>query len=45
VKFTALDALALGYQTFVLEDACRGVDVAPGDVRRALEEIQLAGVT
>eukprot|EP00051_Salpingoeca_urceolata_P028113 m.485064 g.485064 ORF g.485064 m.485064 type:complete len:235 (-) comp23648_c0_seq1:178-882(-) len=26
VKFTALDSLALGFNTFVVEDACRGVE-------------------
>jgi nicotinamidase/pyrazinamidase len=45
VKSTALDAVALEYETFVLEDASRGVDLVPGDVHRALEEMRLAGVT
>jgi nicotinamidase/pyrazinamidase len=45
VKFTALDAVRLGYKTHVIEDACRGVDLKPGDVTRALEELKLAGVT
>src|SRR5690606_13835359 len=43
VKFTALDALALGLQTTVVEDACRGVELQPGDVARALAEIEAAG--
>jgi len=43
VKFTALDALALGLQTFVIEDACRGVNLRPGDSLEALDEMRAAG--
>lgn len=45
VKFTALDAAQLGFKTTVVEDACRGVELAPGDVGRALDELRAAGVT
>jgi nicotinamidase/pyrazinamidase len=45
VKFTALDARGLGFQTFVVEDACRGVELQEGDVRRALDDMRAAGVT
>jgi nicotinamidase/pyrazinamidase len=38
VKFTALDALAEGFRTTLIEDACRGVDLNAGDVERAVEE-------
>lgn len=44
VKFTCLDGVALGYRVYLIEDACRGVDLAPGDVARALEDMQRAGV-
>ncbi len=44
VKFTALDARQLGLATFLIEDACRGVELQPGDVRRAIEEMQAVGV-
>jgi nicotinamidase/pyrazinamidase len=44
VKFTALDARALGFTTFLVEDASRGVDLKPGDVSRAIEEMKAAGV-
>lgn len=44
VKFTALDALGLGFKTALIEDACRGVNLHPGDVAKALEEMQRAGV-
>lgn len=45
VKFTALDARTLGFNVFLVEDACRGVDLKPGDVARAIEEMKDAGVT
>lgn len=44
VKFTALDALSLGFKTTLIEDASRGVDLNPGDVRKAVEEMKSAGV-
>jgi nicotinamidase/pyrazinamidase len=43
VKETALDALRLGFDTEVLLDACRAVDLEPGDGDRAGEEIREAG--
>lgn len=43
VKFTALDSLRLGFETFVIADACRGVEVEAGDSERALEEMRAAG--
>ena len=43
-KFTALNAVELGFETWLIEDACRGVDLHPGDVRRAIEEIRARGV-
>ena len=44
VKATALDAVALGFETVVLADAIRAVDLAPGDGQRALDELSAAGV-
>lgn len=44
VKFTALDARALGLEVTLIEDACRGVNLTPGDVDRAIEEMRAAGV-
>lgn len=43
VKATVLDALRHGFETFVLEDASRAVDVTPGDGDRALDEMRQAG--
>ena len=44
VKFTALDARALGFATLVVRDCCRGVDLNPGDVEGAIHEMRTAGV-
>jgi nicotinamidase/pyrazinamidase len=44
VKFTALDARSLGFKTFLIEDASRGVNLKPGDVESAVEEMRRAGV-
>jgi nicotinamidase/pyrazinamidase len=45
VKFTALDAVGLGFATYLVEDATRGVNLKPGDVVRAIEEMRSQGVT
>lgn len=45
VKFTALDAVNEGFSTTLITDATRGVDLTPGDIDRALAEMQTAGVT
>ncbi len=44
VKWTALDAVDQGFETCLLEDACRGVELHSGDVQKALEEMRRAGV-
>lgn len=44
VKFTALDARKLGFGTHLVADASRGVNLKPGDVDRAVEEMRRAGV-
>jgi nicotinamidase/pyrazinamidase len=43
VKATALDGVRLGYETAVLVEAIRAVDLQPGDGARALEEMEAAG--
>ena len=45
VRATALDARALGFDTTVLRDGVRPVDLAPGDGERALAELERAGAT
>jgi len=44
VKATALDAKRLGFEVYLILDACRAVDVKPGDGERAIEEMRVAGV-
>ncbi len=44
VKFTALDAAAMGFKTYVVEDACRGVNLQSGDAEQAIAEMRRAGV-
>ena len=43
IKNTVLGALNCGFTVFVLQDACQGVDVSPGDCDRAWEAMLLAG--
>jgi len=45
VKFTALDARTLGFKTFFVEDASRGVNLQPTDVVKAIADMKAAGVT
>ncbi len=44
VKATALDARELGFETFLIQDACRGVNLNEGDVEAAIDEMRDAGV-
>ncbi|MDY0167173.1 MAG: bifunctional nicotinamidase/pyrazinamidase [Thermoguttaceae bacterium] len=44
VKFSALDAVAQGFTTWLIEDACRGIDREPGDIDRAIEQMRQEGV-
>jgi nicotinamidase/pyrazinamidase len=45
VRFTALDALALGFETVLVEDACRAVNLSPSDGADAIAAIRDAGGT
>jgi len=44
VKFSALDARSLGFETAVYREGCRGIDLEEGDVDRAWREMQDAAV-
>ena len=44
VKFTALDAVRMGFDTHLVLDGCRGVELAPGDVSAAIDQMRQAGV-
>lgn len=43
VAWTALDARKAGFQTYVIEDACRGIDLM-GSLERAWADMKKAGV-
>jgi nicotinamidase/pyrazinamidase len=45
VKFTALDAIDVGFETYLMVDACRGVNLQPNDSRDAIAELQARGVS
>lgn len=45
VKFTAMDAVNLGFKTYLFEDGSKGVELKPGDVKNAVSEMEKAGVT
>jgi nicotinamidase/pyrazinamidase len=44
VKFTALDALNEGFETFLITDATRPVNVKPTDGENSLRELAAAGI-
>jgi nicotinamidase/pyrazinamidase len=44
VKFTALDAVSLGYKTYLIKDGSRGVNLNKDDVKRAIDEMRNNGV-
>ena len=44
VKFSALDAVQLGFETYVVTDGCRGIDLTPGDIDKACDDMRQAGV-
>ncbi|HXY92549.1 MAG TPA: isochorismatase family protein, partial [Acidimicrobiia bacterium] len=44
VRESGLDAARLGFETEVLGEGVRAVDLAPGDGERALDELEHAGV-
>lgn len=43
VLATVLDGLKNGFETVVITDACRGVNVSPGDDLKAFEQMKRAG--
>jgi len=45
VKYTVLDARSLGFDVWVIEDGCRGVELKKGDSDRALAEMRGMGAT
>jgi nicotinamidase/pyrazinamidase len=45
VKWTALDAAALGFRVHLIEDGCRGVGLSADHIPGAIAEMRAAGVT
>lgn len=43
VRATVLDSLQEGFKTTLIVDGCRGVDLRPGDIDRAIEEMRKSG--
>lgn len=44
VKFTAMDALSLGFETYLISDATRAVNIHPKDGEKAIQEMAESGV-
>lgn len=44
VKASALDAVEKGFNTFVISDAVRGVELNPGDVEKAIDQMSSNGI-
>ena len=44
VKFTALDSVKDGFNTFLIPEACRAVNMNKGDDEKAIDEMKQAGV-
>lgn len=43
VKFSALDALHLGFKVHIITDGCRGIDLTPNASTNTLKELQAKG--
>jgi nicotinamidase/pyrazinamidase len=43
MKYSTLDARQLELNTYVIVDGCRGIELEPGDIDRAVDEMKRAG--
>jgi nicotinamidase/pyrazinamidase len=43
ILYSVLDALELGYRVTVIQDACRPINLHPGDEKKALERMRMHG--
>lgn len=43
VKYSVLDALGLGFKTYIILEGCRAVNLNEGDEEKAIEEMRRAG--
>lgn len=44
VKFSCQDAIALGFNTTLIEDGCRGIELRSGDIAHAISHLKSIGV-
>ncbi len=44
VFFSAMDAVTLGFETYVIIDACKGVDFPEGNIEKALNTMKEKGI-
>lgn len=44
VKFSCLDAILDGFNVFIIQDGCRGINLQNDDIENALKEMQDGGV-
>ena len=44
VKYTAMDAVQSGFDTYLIEDGCRAVNITPTDGQEAIEAMRKIGV-
>jgi nicotinamidase/pyrazinamidase len=45
VKYTVLDSIDFAFDTYLIVDGCRGVNMDPNDSHKAVEEMKNAGAT
>jgi len=45
VKYSVLDACQLGFKALLIVDVCRGINLAPGNVDLAIEEMKASGAS
>ena len=45
VKFSALDSQILGFNTYVIQDACKGVELNKGDINLSYSHMKESGVS
>lgn len=44
VYYSALDGVALGFEVFLIEDGCRGIDTPPGTFKERIDKMITEGV-
>ncbi len=44
VFYTAIDAVNYGFNVYLIEDACRGIDVPENNIKNSLESMKKAGI-